>query len=256
MILLLAAALAGPAMVTAIKGEVSLGDEAAPPAPFLLAEDQTLQVAAGATVVVIYDGAATQITGPTALTVGDLQGAVAADGEELGVLEDILERTTTVGSVGASRMVGDVSLDRPLAGGTVIQPGLIRWSCTCGDQEVQIRVDDRVLWSAEGKGSVRYDGSRLEPGTYALLVGPNEFSFRVASAPQIAEVEAAVAAAKAATASLDPAAATSVVSSVYLQAGMPGESLRLVDEAIAASPEDADLEALLVSLETQLGLRD
>ena len=113
-----------------------------------------------------------------------------------------------------------------------------------------------ILWSAEGKGSVRYDGSRLEPGTYALLVGPNEFSFRVASAPQIAEVEAAVAAAKAATASLDPAAATSVVSSVYLQAGMPGESLRLVDEAIAASPEDADLEALLVSLETQLGLRD
>lgn len=259
MFLLLSAALAGPAMITASKGAVSLEGSDAPPAPFLLNEGQALKIAEGATVVVLYEGAATQIKGPATLSVGDLTGAKAADGDELALLGDLMTRTTSVGSVGATRAVGGLSLERPLAGSVVVQPSEIRWSCTaCGEQQVEIIsfLDDEVVWTGKGTGHVAYDGPALQPGPYAVTVGGNEFAFKVAKTADVKQVETAIEAARGAVEGLELAAATSVISAVYLQANMPNEALRIVDEAVASEPDNEDLKALQGSLEKRLGLTE
>jgi Tfp pilus assembly protein PilF len=67
-------------------------------------------------------------------------------------------------------------------------------------------------------------------------------------------VQSAIGAAKGAVEELDVAAATSVLTTVYLQANMPAEALRTLDEALEANPDDEDLKAQKVALEKRLGL--
>ena len=258
MFLLLSAALAAPAMVTASNGGVTLEGEDAPPAPYILNEGSALKLESGASIVVLYEGAATQVKGPATVRVGDLAGATVSDGDDaLAALGDLMERTTSVASVGATRATGELTLTRPLSGSTVIQPAVIDWSCSdCGTQTVEIIsfLDDEVVWTGSGEHHLVYDGPELSPGPYAVKVGAYEFSFKVAKSPEVATVEAAVGAAKAAVSNLDVASATSVISAVYLQADMPAEALRTVDEAIAANPDNAELKVQQHALEKRLGL--
>lgn len=258
MVFFLSAAFAAAAMVTTSKGDVTLDGERAPSAPYVLEEGKALKLEAGATVVVLYSGAATQVTGPTTLRVDDLSSATVSDGDDaFAVLGDLMERTSSTGSVGATRFVGELTLDRPLQGGVVLQPSVIDWSCdSCGQQKVEIirLLDDESVWTATGTDAVVYDGPKLDPGPYVLEIGGYEFSFKVAKEAEAMAVQSAIGAAKGAVEELEVAAATSVLTTVYLQANMPAEALRTLDEAVAANPDDEDLKAQKVALEKRLGL--
>ena len=89
-----------------------------------------------------------------------------------------------------------------------------------------------------------------------LDIGGHEFSFKVAKESEAKAVESAIGAAKGAVEDLDVSAATSVLTAVYLQANMPAEALRTLDEAVAAHPDNPDLKAQKVALEKRLGLVD
>lgn len=171
-----------PAMVTMVKGSVTLVEgktrSPAPAPPFLLSASQSLDLAAGAHVVLLRQGGAFTVDGPRQVDPESFHSA-ANTSDKVGSL---LEKRTSLASAGVARG-GTVALTRPIPGAPVLALGDIRWSCDhCGPQTVvlaDLHADAR-LWSGSGEGAVRYDGAALNPGVYGLKIGDAEFSVRVA----------------------------------------------------------------------------
>lgn len=251
---LVANAFAGPALVTAARGDISVvaGDaESSPAAPYVLDESHALRVPAGATAVVLFEGRAVQITGPALVRIGDLEGAGAVTGQDPNVLAELVRRGSSAKPVGATR-AGGTSLSRPIAGDKVARVQSIAWSCEdCGEQTVTLTsfLDDEVVWTGQGADRVAYDGPALEPGPYALSVGGSEFSFRVEDPSQ---VEAAREAGGALPG--DPILDAMVQSGVLAAGGYWSEALWTLDAAIEEHGPEADLVSLRQSFEARAGL--
>ena len=251
---LLANAAAGPALVTAARGDIAVvaGDaESQPAAPYVLDAAHALRVPAGATAVVLFEGRAVQITGPALVRVGDLEGAGAVTGQDPNVLADLVTRGASTKPVGATR-AGGTALARPVAGDKVARVQSIAWTCDgCGEQEVRLSsfLDDEVVWTGAGTDAVAYDGPALEPGPYALSIGGSEFSFRVEDPAQIE-------AARAAGGELpgDPILDAMVEAGVLAAGGYWSEALWTLDAAIAQHGDEADLVSLRESFEARAGL--
>lgn len=257
-------ALAAPAMVTTAKGDVKLaGADQALQAPFVLNDGQSLELSDGALVVLLYQGAATQVTGPTTLSHAQLEQAAASSGGDASVLNELLARGTSTARAGATRAAGELQLQRPVPGGAVLNAQTIAWTCgDCGEQSVQVYSfrDDEVVWTGAGTDQVAFGGEPLSPGPYSVTVGATEFSFTVAKKDlreQVAQsmplVDSSVAQLKEQGVS-DAAVLLSVPASVYLQAGLGTEALYLVDAALAESPQDPGLLELKKTLEQRAGL--
>lgn len=263
-LLLSSLALATPAMVTTCKGEVRVqGSDEALEAPFVLEDGQVLEVADGGMVVVLYQGAATQVEGPASVDHGTLAQAGASAGSDSDMLDELLSRGTSAAPTGATRAVGDLTLARPVPGSQLLALQTIRWDCdACGEQPVEVysfRADE-VLWTGTGAGTVAYGGPALAPGPYAVRVGTEEYSFSVAKADTATQVQSAQRSAENAVTDLqgqgvtDAATLLSVPTAVYLQAGMHTEALYLVDQALAETPGDPGLTALQGTLEERAGV--
>lgn len=247
-----------PAMVTTARGTVTQADgTAAPTPPFLLQDGQSLSVAAGGVVVVLYQGQATQISGPATVSRDTLKTRATTADASVAVLDELLTRGASTATAGASRGVGDVRVVRPVPGSDGLGPHEIRWECGgCGPQEVRVQdlLEDSTLWTGTGDGSVTYDGPALPPGAYAVVLGGRDHVFTVADAPVQEKAREAAKAAEAAAAGLDDAARAATVASVYLQAGLPTEALYTIDAALAAHPGDPTLTELRATFEARAGV--
>ncbi|MBW2254695.1 MAG: hypothetical protein JRI25_08880 [Deltaproteobacteria bacterium] len=260
------AAAASPAMVTTARGPVQLvtADEAheAPPPPFLLEEGQSLTLGEGALVVVLFEGSATQVAGPTSVNHTSLKPPQQTTRAGVDVLDELLARRVSTAATGASRGVGDIRLVRPVPGSTVIAPVSIAWRCDgCSAQEVQIHdlLEGRTVWSGTGTDAVQYAGPALGPGAYAVVLDGRDYAFTVVEPEERVRAEQAVGAAREAAKEMvaggaDIAAHTSVVASVFLQAGLPTEALYAIDLAVEAHPDDASLAELRATFEARAGL--
>jgi hypothetical protein len=187
--LLVGAALAAdppPSMVTLATGAVTVVQgktrTVAPAAPFLLASGQTLDLAAGAHVVILRSGGAFSADGPRVVDAKALAPATATP-DEVGSL---LSNRTSLASAGAARAAG-LTLTRPVPNTPAYAIADVRWVCDgCGPQPVEVRDlrADTSVWTGKGDGAVRYDGPALAPGVYLVRVGGNEFSVRVSPADE------------------------------------------------------------------------
>jgi hypothetical protein len=251
-----------PAVVTTVRGDVTLSDggELAPP-PVLISEGQTLTVGAGATVVLLFQGSALKFDGPCEVDPAALQAPEESRSEHASALQGLLTRQSSTSRPAASRGGATVSLTRPVAGLPLIELAAVRWACDgCGELEVVVEDarEETVVWSSRGEGELLYDGPALGPGSYYLRLGGVDHLFRVAPADQAAEVRGALTAADAVGATLpdtDPAARVGVATAVLLHEGLYTDALYLLDRALAEHPEDALLLQLLVDYETRAGLR-
>lgn len=254
--LLTPTALAGGAsLVTTTKGGITLvtpsGRAPAPAAPFVLTSGQSLDLAAGATVVLLHEGVAFALVGPKQVDPDGLRvPETNAAGPALGA---ILTRKVTQARPGASR---GPKLLRPVAGAPLVTLGDVRWACApCVDTPVTLlsRTAAEPVWTGHGAGSTRYDGQPLWPGEYSLQIGGDLYNFRVVEDSE----HIAVAAALDVTPPADthPATLATIPAAIWSQAGMPTEALYLLDRARAAYPEDAELLRLTTELETRAGIR-
>lgn len=170
-----------PAMVTMLRGAVTLVNGAertpAPPAPFILLGKQTLELSAGAHVVLLRQGGAFAVDGPRVVDPAAFKVAVNAS-DRVGAL---LEKRTSLSSAGAARGAGPTIL-RPVPNTQLLSLTEVRWRCPgCGDQPVAVtnlRVD-APGWTGSGDGRAAYTGAPLAPSTYAVSVGGTERTFRV-----------------------------------------------------------------------------
>lgn len=264
-LLLAVPALAGDAvaLVTLASGTVTLDGEAVPAAPFVLPAGKGLNLADGASVVVLHEGTATRLRGPRTVSLSDLNApSTGASERRRQALGAVLSRDVSFTKAGASRG-GELQLVRPLPGGTVLAPRDIRWTCDgCGAQQVEVYafLADEVVWTGQGAGAVAYAGPALDPGPYLVRIGAREFSFTVADKQTAARVNQARAAADEAREGLksqgveDVAALVSIPAGVYLRAGLPSEALSLIDQAIAEHPGNESLTVLRSHYERQAGL--
>jgi hypothetical protein len=260
------AAAASPAMVTTARGTVQLvtGEETrdAPAPPFLLEEGQSLSLDEGALVVVLFEGSATQLSGPASVDHASLKQPLSATRAGVDVLDELLARRVSTAATGASRGVGDIHLVRPVPGSTVIAPIAIAWRCEgCGPQKIEVHdlLEGQSVWSGTGTDTVAYAGPALAPGAYSVVLAGRDHAFTVVEADQRARAEQAVGAAREAAKEMaagvaDAAAQTSVVASVFLQAGLPSEALYTIDAALEAHPDDAALVELREAFEAKAGL--
>lgn len=250
---LVATSAASSALVTAARGAVSLvaDTETQPAAPYVLDASHALRVPDGAVAVVLFEGRAIQVTGPALVKTAELSGAGQATGQDPSVLADLMERGVSTKSAGATR-AGGTTLTRPLAGAKVAQVPTLAWDCAgCGEQAVTLTsfLDDQVVWTGTGTDGLAYDGPALEPGPYAVKVGAHEFSFRVTSGDEQAQVQAIVAG----SGITDPVLAAQVEAGLYAQSGFYSEALWALDAAQATSPSP-ELSALQRELEQRAGL--
>lgn len=218
-----------PAMVTLVKGPVTLVAGAtrtpAPAAPFLLVAGQTLDVGAGGRVVLLQQGGAHTVEGPATVDPSHLpaQGSVAD------AVGGLLDWRTSLSSAGASRG-GAVTVTRPVPDAPVLTLTEVRWSCAaCGPQNVILTnlYADSAGWTGRGEGRVAYDGPPLGPGTYVVTVGTRELAVRVV-APDGAD--AALAAAHPDRIA-DPQDRAAVIAGTLLLAGFPTDALRTLEAA-------------------------
>ncbi|MCO4744360.1 MAG: hypothetical protein KC912_06190 [Proteobacteria bacterium] len=262
--MLLSAALAAdPAVVVTTRGDVQLttaGETAAAPAPpFALMDNQSLTVAEGALVVVLYQGAANQLRGPRSVALSELRASTEIPKEQVGVLNDLFSRELSTDKAGASR-AGDLRMVRPVPGGTVLAPQTFGWRCaeTCAEEDVQIYDfrEDAVVWTAKGNGTVEYAGPDLGPGAYSLVVAGREFAFTVAPKSTRESAQRARAAAMAAAQSLpkDDPASVAVPATVLLQAGLASEALWLIDQALTERGESPELIEMRREFERRAGI--
>lgn len=249
-------ALAGPALVTTVRGEVALGQGAAPDAPFLLEDGVELKLADGAQVVVLFDGTAKRLTGPSTVTRAALKGggAVSGAGKASSMLDDLLSVQHSQATAGAHR--GGVALVRPLAGGDVLALREIRWTCVgCGEQEVEVIdfLEGETLWTGRGTGSVAYTGPAPTSDSVQIAVGRERFTVYLANDGKRANLAKAEAAAKAPMEALraegDAVGAGSVLAGLYLHIGLASDALWLADGWVAKHPDEPGWAALRSELE-------
>lgn len=262
-LLLTTALAADPAVVVTTRGDVQLvqGGETteAPAPPFALTEGQSLTVADGGLVVVLYQGAANQVRGPETVALTSLRSSTDVPKEQVGVLNDLFSRELSTDKAGASR-AGDLRMVRPVPGGTVLAPQTFGWRCedACSEQPIEIYDfrEDATVWTATGSGAVEYAGPDLKPGAYSLVVGGREFAFTVAARTTRESAERARAAAMAAARSLpaDDPASIAVPATVLLQAGLPSEALWLIDQAITERGESPELLEMRSEFERRAGI--
>jgi len=237
-IALIAVAAAAPlALVTTTKGAVTFGGAAAPAVPFTLTAGQTLDLAADASVVLLYQGKAFQLTGPRKVDPATL-ASPAAD-PAAGALEDLFSRQVSTAVAGASRAAA-VALARPVPGTAVLDLHQVRWSCGgCGVVPVEVRTlrGGAVLWSGSGEDHVDYAGPALSPGPHVLRVGTADFSFLVPATDERARAEAA-------RQTLAGIADPSVAAGVWFATGLYTEGLYALDAAVSANPKYAELRAV------------
>lgn len=248
-----------PAMVTATTGEVKLvgngQTEASPDAPFLLKDDQKLEIAEGAAAVLLFEGGATRVTGPATTTVASLSGGSAVKGAGSGAstLDGLLSVKSSMARAGAHR--GGINLVRPVPGGDVLKVKEIRWACDCGEQTVDIVdfIEGETVWTGKGTGSVVYDGPELSADSYQIAVGDEHFTVYRANGDKrkqfIAAQQTASTPMDAMVASGDLAGGVSLLTGLYSHLGLDSEALYLVDGMIAKHPDDGGLVALRSSIE-------
>jgi hypothetical protein len=245
--------------VTSTQGEVLLTEgEAstpAPPVPFLVTPEQTLQLGEGASAVLIYEGSALMKTGPATLT-PDAMAAPAATGGDAGgdAIASLMSRGVSTSSVSSSRGFGDGML-APIPGTRLLELREVRWVCEgCPAIEVQLveMQGYTALWAGSGEGRLDYSGPPLAPGEYALMLGGGLMPFSIATEEERALLEAAQAQADEALAGADLAARTSARAGLLFHAGMPSEALRSIDEALAAAPDSAALARLRAAYEQRI----
>ncbi len=252
-----------PALVTTARGaiRVTIGEAAheAPAPPFLLEPGQLLELAEGALVVVLFEGAATQVFGPARVDHAALKQQPTAVKEGVDVLDELLGRHVSTAPAGVTRS-GDVQLVRPVPGSALTAPRALSWRCGgCGEQAVTISdlLTGDEVWRGRGDDEVDYGGPPLSAGAYALTLQGRDFAFTVIGDAQRRTAERAAQAARQAAAELagaDLGARTSVEASVWLHAGLASDALYVVDEALVAHPDDASLIALRRALEQRAGL--
>jgi hypothetical protein len=254
-------ALAGnPALVTTARGSVTLvHDEATsqPAAPYVLAEGQALQIPEGSVVVVLFEGAAVQVTGPARLDHSQLSGASASSGGDADLLASLVTRGSDTRAAGATRSGEELTLSRPLALDRVGALQELAWTCAdCGEQTVEIHsfMDEELVWSGAGTDRLIYGGPALEPGPYTARVGEREFAFKVLP-PDDPALTQARQLSEAVAGSLTADQALEAEIGIYATAGLLTEALWRADRALATLPEDAELKALRDELETRAGLK-
>ncbi len=217
-----------PAMVTMVRGPVTLVDGAsrtpAPAPPFMLSGAQSLDVGAGGHVVLLRQGGAFAVDGPKLVDPESFR--VSSSTDKVGPL---LEKHTSLASAGAARGAGPALL-RPVPNATALDVTDVRWTCdACGPQEVKI-VDlraDAVMFTGRGEGMLKLGATKLPPGTYAVTVGDTERTFRVV--PR-ADADAVLASVHAETIP-DPADRASTVAAALLLAGYPTDALSTLEAA-------------------------
>lgn len=169
-----------PAMVTSVSGTVTVVDGKsrvpAPAPPFLLAATQSLDLAAGAHVVMLRQGGAFAVDGPRTVDPTAFK-APTSGGDKVG---DLLKKRTSLAAAGAARGAGP-AITRPVPNAPAFEVTEVRWSCdACGEQEVKV-LDlraDAVVWTGKGTGGATL-AAPLAPGTYSVNVGGTERTFRV-----------------------------------------------------------------------------
>ena len=241
-------------LVTTTKGSISLvtaaGRSPAPPAPFVLTTGQSLDLAVGATVVLLHEGVAFSLVGPKQVDADGLQAPETnAAGPALGA---ILARKVSQARPGASR---GPKLLRPVAGAPLVALGDVRWACApCTDTPVTLlsRTAAEPVWSGHGAGSTRYDGQPLWPGEYSLQIGGDSYNFRVVDDAERLGVAAALDVTPPPGA--DPVTLATIPAAIWSQAGMPTEALYLLDRARASYPDDPELLRLTTELESRAGI--
>jgi hypothetical protein len=227
-VFLVAAALAAdPAsMVTLSTGGVTVVEgktrTPAPAAPFLLGAGQTLELAAGAHVVILRSGGAFSADGPRTVDAKSL--APAASGTD--AVGDLLSKRTSLAGAGAAR-AGGLAVTRPVPGAPTFALTEVRWRCeACGPQDVAV-VDlreDEVVWTGNGDGKVTYAGPALKPGVYAVRVGTQEVSLRVAPSSERDTLLAGITLA-------NPADKAAAEAGALLLAGYPTDALTRLEAA-------------------------
>lgn len=255
MLLVPYAVAASPALVTSARGPavvVTAGTRAAaPPAPFLLAVDQSLDLPAGSSVVLLHEGVAFSLAGPKVVEASALRSPQASTAAP--AIQSLLDRKVTLAKAGASR---GTRLLRPVAGTPLVSLGEVRWSCSpCADTPVAIlsMTAAAPVWTSHGEGTVRYDGEPLWPGWYLLQVGGDSFTFQVVEEAERKAVAAAFSVVTPPDA--DAASLATIPAALWLQAGMPSEALYVLDRARAAYPDDAELTRLSAEIESRAGIR-
>lgn len=141
MLLLYSLALAAdpaPAMVTTLSGNVTLIDgksrTPAPAPPFILGGTQSLDLAAGAHVVMLRQGGAFSVDGPRMVDPSAFK-APSSGPDRVG---DLLQKRTTLAAAGASRGEGPM-ITRPVPNTPTLAVTEVRWSCAdCGEVEVRV----------------------------------------------------------------------------------------------------------------------
>ena len=245
---------AGAVLVTTVKGDVQLVDQGAhstvPTPPFVLGTNQSLAVGAGGIVVLLHDGDATQVQGPTTIDSASLKVRSSASMATPGVLDELINRQASSARAGATRSgPTDLVVSRPLPGTAVVGLHEIRWACTCDPQTVSVYdfSTGEVVWTKQASGHVNYDGPALHPGAWSVNLGGHDFMFVVLSADEQKRVESARSVADSAAAKLkasgvsDPASLVALPAGIYAQADLPSDALWLVDQALVAHPGNADL---------------
>lgn len=255
------ASAASPAVVTTVRGDVTLsgGASLAPP-PALIPEGEILSLAEGATVV-LWQGAALKFDGPCVVDPATLLAPEEASSEHASALMGLLTRQSSTTRPAASRGGATVDLTRPVAGLPLLKLRDIRWTCAgCGalDVVVEDARAETVVWSSSGDGRVVYDGPELQPGSYYLRLGGVDHLFRVVSNSDAWTMSVALEAAADLADTLsddDPAARLGLATAMLVNEGLFTDALYRVDDAIALHPEDEHLKRLLADYETRAGLR-
>jgi len=255
---------AAPALVTTTRGGVEVvaagTPHPAPAAPFVLQEGETLKVADGGLVVLLYEGHATQVSGPATLDHAGLKRPATTTQAGVDVLDELLTRHVSTAPTGASRGGGSATLVRPVPGSALATAHDLAWRCDgCGEQQVAVHdlLTGDVVWTGKGTEAVTYGGPALGAGAYAVVLQGRDYAFTVIDEAERTKVKSVVEVARSAAAGLDgedPAMHASIEAAVWFQAGLPSDGLWVVDQALKAHPADPGLVELRATLERRAGL--
>lgn len=254
---------AAPAMVTTTQGRVELvadgKSEAAPAAPFLFRDGMELRLGDGAAAVLLYDGAAKRLVGPTTATKEGLSGgrAVSGAGKSTSLLDEVLAVQHSQAQAGAHR--GGVELIRPVPGGDLLTLQEIRWRCDgCSPMSVEVVdfIAGTTLWSGEGAGTVVYDGPALTGDGVQIAIGDERFTVYRADDAKRKNLEkvraAAVAPMQSLEASKDGVGIVSVLTGLYVHIGLETDALYLADAAVIRHPGQLGFVQLREGLEQRV----
>ena len=142
-----------------------------------------------------------------------------------------------------------------MVGFSYVKLTTIRWECDdCGLQKFELYDETFTpLWEGSDSEQIAYTGPALAPGEYVLSVDGNYHGFTIVAAEKGKEIEDMLA-------EIRKGSKTSEIeriytqAALYYQAGLQGEALVILDQAIEANPKDESLKELLKSYEANLGL--